>query len=129
MTETQQTERARIRDEGFPEAVPVSEEVMNSLSRKQREIISILQNLDKEGKRLVDKINARRPTPSGILQIGGGVTLCEDEDDWKVITMESRWKLKEVKEQMKAKLDEALDQGLGFLGLIQNGCAIYDIKP
>lgn len=129
MTEAKQIERERIRDEGFPEPVSISEEVMNSLSREQREILSILQNLDKEGKRLVDKINAKRPTPSGILQIRGGITVCEDEDDWKVITMNSRWELKRVREQIKAKLNEALDHGLGFLDLIQRGCAIYDIKP
>jgi len=129
VTETKQIERERIREEGFPEPVPLTEEVMSSLSGEQRGILSVLQDLDEEGKRLVDEINARRPTPSGILQVGGGITLCEDEDDWKVITMESRRELKGVKEQMKAKLNEALDHGLGFLDLIQRGCANYGIKP
>ena len=59
-----------------------------------------LTELREEEKRLVNKINACEPTPSGILQMGGTITVCEDEDDWKVITMGDRMTLKRVQEQI-----------------------------
>ncbi|MBA7639533.1 hypothetical protein ES703_47192 [subsurface metagenome] len=61
---------------------------------------TILAGLRKEEKKLVDEINACRPTPSGVLFRGGAITICEDEDDWKVITMGSRLKLKRVREEI-----------------------------
>ena len=59
-----------------------------------------LTELQEEEKKLIDKINACQPNSSGILQIGGAITICEDEDDWKVITMGSRIRLREVQEQI-----------------------------
>jgi len=56
--------------------------------------------LQAEEKKLVDEINARRPTASGILAIGGCITVCENEDDWKVITMGQRLRLRQVREQI-----------------------------
>ena len=59
-----------------------------------------LTSLRAEERKLVDEINARRPTASGILAIGGGITVCEDEDDWRVITMGQRLRLREVRERI-----------------------------
>ncbi len=129
MAEATQIDRERIRKEGFPEAVPLSEKLINSLSEEQRQILFTLTDLAEEEQKLVDEINARRPTPSGILQIGGAITVCEDEDDWRVITMGLRQERRKVKEKIATNLNKALDSGLGFLGIIQRQCVNYDVKP
>ena len=62
--------------------------------------MSRLAELQKKEKELVDRINACRPTRSGILQVGGGITVCEDDDDWRVITMGDRMKLSDVRSEI-----------------------------
>ena len=122
-------DREKLRKEGFPEPTPLSKELVNSLPEEQRRIIFTLADLAEEEKKLVDEINTRRPTESGILRERGGITLCEDEDDWIVHTMGFRMKLDGVKARIKQTLNEALDCGLGFLGVIQRQCANYGVKP
>lgn len=121
--------RERLRKEGWPEPVPISEELLKSLTKEQREVLYNLKVLAEEEKRLCDEINARRPTESGILMEGGAITVCEDEDDWKVITLGSRMKLEEVRNKIKQTLNEALDSGLARLGIIQRQCANYSVNP
>ncbi len=87
-----------------------------------------LGGLGKEERKLCDKINAKMPTESGVLPVDGGVTLCEDKDDWIVITLKERKELDEVTNKIKRELNKALDLGLGFLRLIQNQCKNYEIK-
>ena len=130
MVSARQIGREQIKKEGFPTPVSLSEEVMRSFSGEQGNILTTLANLAEEEKLLLDKINSMRPTPSGILVLPGpALTVCEDEDDWKVITMKERYQLKEVREKIATALNNALDSGLGYLGLIQRQCANYDVKP
>ena len=130
MTEIKQIDREQIKKEGFPDPVPLSEELRESLSKEEYVILSTLFNLAEEEKRLNDAINSKRPTPSGTLVMpGGALTVCEDEDDWRVITMKERLELKGVRAKITAALDKALDSGLGYLGLIQRQCANYGVKP
>jgi hypothetical protein len=117
-----------LRKEGFPEPVPITKELLDSLAPKQLQILSGLGDLAKEEKRLCDKINARRPTKSGILIDQGAIMLCEDEDDWKVNTLAFRHQLIEVRGKIKQILEQALDSGLAHLGLIQRQCANYGVK-
>lgn len=124
-----QITREEIRRKGFPEPISLSEELMDSLSWNQGSILTSLANLAKEEQKLIDEINAFAPTSSGVLVIGGAVTLCEDEDDWKVITMRQREDLRRVREKMNEALNKALDQGMGCLGLIQRQCLNYGVIP
>lgn len=124
-----QITREEIRKKGFPEPITLSEEVMDSLSWKQGQILSTLAFTAEKEQRLINEINALAPTPSGVLIVGGALTLCEDDDDWKVITMNQRIELKRVRDEMNAALSEALDCGLGCLGLIQRQCPNYGVTP
>ena len=106
----------------------LSEDLLDSLSEEQKQILHKLNNLSEQEKQLVDEINSRRPNKSGILVDGGAVIVCEDEDDWKVITMKSRLELKEVREKIAQNLNEALNSGLAHLGIIQRQCANYGVE-
>lgn len=57
--------------------------------------------LREEEKRLVDKINACKPNASGILQMEGAITVCEDEVDWLVITFREREELGRVRRRIE----------------------------
>ena len=124
-----QITREEIREKGFPEPTPLSEEIMDSLSQEQGQILTTLADLAGQEQNLINEINALAPTPSGILMIEGALTVCEDEDDWKVITMRQRGALREVREKMKVTLNKALDCGMGYLGLIQRQCPNYGVTP
>lgn len=124
-----QTTREEIKEKGFPEPIPLSDELMDSLSWRQGKVLTTLANLAEEERKLVEEINVLAPTPSGVLRIGNALTICEDEDDWKVITMRQREDLKRVKDKIKVTLGEALNQGLGCLGLIQRQCTNYGVTP
>ena len=127
--EEQKVCRAKLKKEGFPDLVEISEDVINSFSEEQKQIISRLIDLTEQEKKLVAEINGRRPNGSGILVESGAITICEDEDDWKVITMKSRLELKEVREKIAQNLNEALNSKLAHLGTIQKHCAKYGVEP
>jgi len=120
--------RKDIKKNGFPEPVYLSKEVFPSLKEEeQNTLLKLIELLEKE-KEIIEKINAKRPTESGVLFVNGGVTLCEDEDDWIVITLKERGELKEVKEKAIDFLNKSLDLGLGFLSLVQNQCPFHGIE-
>jgi len=130
MTEIKKIDRKQIKKNGFPEPVALSEELAKSFSKEEGAILLTLIDLGEKETKLVKKINSMRPTPSGVLVLPGpALTVCEDEDDWKVITMKERLELKEVKEKIVTNLNKALDSGLGYLGFIQRQCANYGVKP
>jgi hypothetical protein len=123
-------DRKLLKKQGFPKPVDLSEKLMMSLSDKQKQILFNLSDLHDKAEGLVKKINACKPTPSGILGFSdGAVTVCETEDDWKIITLKERQELKEVQKEMAALLDKALDLGMGGLGIIQKNCAAFKVKP
>lgn len=130
MAEIKTVSRKQIKKDGFPKPVNLSAELVNSLPEEQKKILFLLADLAGEEGELVKKINALKPShPDGVVAIGGGVAPCEDEDDWMVITMDLREKRTRVREDIKAGLSEALDVGLGHLGIIQRQCANYGVKP
>ena len=112
-----------------PEPVVFFEEMVNSLSGEQKQILINLDRLVKEEQRLIDEIESRRPTPSGIVRLPEGITVCEDEDDWRVITARSRLNLKRIREEIVQTLKKALNCGLAHLEVIQKQCANYGINP
>lgn len=133
MAETKKIDRKSLRKEGFPSPVALTEKLVNSLSKEQQDILFTLADLAEEEKQIVDEINLKRPTADGILTVstseGPGLTVCEDEDDWKIITMKERDEWKEIKGRIATNLNKALDLGLGYLGLIQRQCRTYGVKP
>lgn len=133
MAEIKKIDREHLRKEGFLSPVALTEKLVNSLPKKQQDILFTLADLAEEEKQIVGKINSKRPTASGILAVstpeGPGLTVCEDEDDWVIITMKERDEWKKIKERIAINLDKALDLGLGYLGLIQRQCKNYGVKP
>lgn len=121
--------RAELKEKGFPEAVALSEELLNSLSEEQKQTLIKLTDLAKKEQELAREINARKPTSSGVLRLpNGSVVPCEDEDDWKVITMGLRSELKRVLEEIAQNLNKALNCGLAHLGIIQRQCTNYGVE-
>lgn len=121
--------RKKLRKQGFPEPISLSEEILDSLSKEQRQILSTLANLTEKEHQLCQEINARQPIGSGVLVERIGITLCEDEDDWKVITARFQKELNQVREEIKQNLNQSLDYGLYHFGLIQRQCENYGVKP
>jgi len=106
----------------------MSRELFDSLEEKQKKVLLSVSDLGLKEKKLCDEINAKKPTESGTLFTEGAVTVCEDEDDWLIITLKERKELDKVKDEIAKKLNEALDLGLGFLGLVQRQCENYKVK-
>ena len=121
--------REEIKRNGYPTPTPVSEKLMGSLSWKQGQILTSLADLAEKEQALISEINSLAPTPSGVLRVGVGITICEDEDDWRVITMGQRGELRKVKDRIKVALSTALDEGMGCLGLVQRQCSNYEVIP
>lgn len=120
--------RDDIKKNGFPEPVYLSKEVFSSLKEEEQTTLSKLIELLEKEQEIIEKINAKRPAKSGVLLVNGGITLCEDEDDWIIITIKERGELKEVKGKVVRLLNKSLDLGLGFLSLVQNQCPFHGIK-
>jgi len=126
--EEQRACREKLKKEGFPEPIETSAEVMGLLSEGQRQIVFRLFDLVKQEKKLVDDINSRRPNESGILVINEAPKVCEDNDDWKVITFKLCEELKDIREKIVLNLNKALNSGLAHLGIIQRQCANYGVE-
>ena len=116
--------REEIRKEGFPPPVVLNTKKIQDDDFK---ILAELARLTESEKEIRDRINNTQPK-SGIF-FDGAATLCQDKDDWRVITAKDREELKKIKKEIKTALNKALDKGLGCLGLIQRGCREYGIKP
>jgi hypothetical protein len=120
--------RKNIKKNGFPKPVYLSKEAFYSLKKEeQNTLLKLIELLEKEEK-IIKKINAKRPTEDGALFVNNGVTLCEDEDDWLVITIKERGELKKSKEKVIDFLNKSLDLGLGFLSLVQRQCPFHGIE-
>ncbi len=125
-----QVDRKTLKRKGFSSPIALSEELVDSLPKEQQMLLFELASLAEKEKKIVDEINSKRPTADGILVLSGGAaTVCEDEDDWRIITMNERQEWNRIKENIADNLNKALDLGLGFLGLIQRQCSNYGVKP
>ncbi len=102
---------------------------MDSLTDEQRRILRELTNLNAKAACFQEKLDALRPTENGIVIIGGAFTVCETEDDFIIISAVVRQELERAVEKIKEKLNEALDNKLGHLGIIQRQCKAYGVKP
>ena len=121
--------REEIKKNGFPEPIPLSKEILRSLSKAQMDLLSSLGNLAEVENKVAKSINEKMPTESGVLGLSVGViAICEDEDDWLVITAKERQKQKFIRQEIAQKLSEALDLGLGPLGFIQRQCKNYKVE-
>jgi len=119
---------ARIKTEGFPPPVPLDDTAISRLAEGQVALLRTLAELAEKEHDLSEQINARRPTPDGVLRFpDGSITVCEDEDDFMVITTRHRNELARVQAAIKAKLEEAIGLDMAHLGIIQRQCANYGV--
>lgn len=120
--------RKKRKTKGWPEPVNLTKEVIGSLNNEQKEVLKALSELAEKEKEICDKINVRQPNRTGVVVVEGGVTVCEDKDDFIVITAGLRQELEKVRNEIKKKLEEALDLDLVHLGIIQRQCLNYGVN-
>lgn len=99
------------------------EEFLKIATPEQIQVLSDLSDLAEKESELAEKINSIYSTAKkwpGIYSDGNGITLCEDEDDARIISLEHRIELKEVKDKMAILLKKAVKQfNMGDVGIIQ----------
>jgi hypothetical protein len=107
------------------------EDFMKTATKEQKDMLFKLSELVEQENKYVNEINRINSSmKSGIYSPDGiSITLCEDEDDAMVISMKPRRELREVKEQMKSYMQEAVELGMGHLGLIQRNYESIVGKP
>ncbi len=120
-------ERAIIKSEGFPEPFDLTPEVVGAIPKAGLTLLAEIPPLQEEESRLIDTINAKAPTESGYRMTQGVVSVCEDADDWAVATVGERRDLEDIQERISDLLSQALDAGLGRLGIVQRQCEVYKV--
>ena len=60
---------------------------------------------------------------------GLSVTVCEDKDDARIISLKSRQELQKIREQMKDYMTKAVKLGMAHLGIIQRNYEHYVGEP
>jgi len=106
-----------------------SPQLVAELQRRREAVVKRLTELVRERDQLKCKI-ARifEAVKSGLYSPDGvSVTVCETEDDARVISMGPRQKLKEVEGEIKRQLKIALELDMTN-DLIRNLCQEYEIK-
>jgi hypothetical protein len=123
--------RKDIKQSGWPQPpIPLIEEVLKeALTADERQLFFDLTDLAEKEEALCQKINGLEPVPGGVLFRGGALVVCEDEDDFAVISAGPRNELKGVQKEMAALLGKLLDAGLGTLGIVQRQCENYKVIP
>lgn len=109
--------RKVLKKKGFPQPVSLSKELMENMTLEQKKVLFELYDLREELKGVKEGVISQ-----------GAVTLCEDDDDLRVITMGDEKGLN-IQAKIRGKLQETLDRGLGSLKIIQDMCATYNIEP
>ncbi len=113
-------------------ATEESPQLAEELQRRRDTVAKRLTELVKERDQLKQKI-ARifGAVKRGVYSSDGvGVTVCETEDDARVISMGPRQKLREVESEIKRQLKVALELGMADVQLlsIQQLCQEYEVK-
>ncbi|MEK7447411.1 MAG: hypothetical protein AAB632_01230 [Patescibacteria group bacterium] len=117
-----------IQNNGFPEEpVAISNELIAELNEDQLNILGKLDELTTKGAELEKQIAARRPNASGVFNDGYAVTICEDEDDFIIITAGLRHELDGVVKETRKVLGDAIMNGLSHLGIIQRVSIQYGL--
>jgi len=107
------------------------EDFMRTATAEQIKLLSDICTTAEQEQRLANSLKRVRDSiPRGIHSSDGfGLTICEDEDDARVISAAERQKLQGVREQMKTYMQEAVRLGMGSLGIVQRSYEHYVGKP
>lgn len=103
------------------------EEFLKNANDNQKELLFHLGEAAKKEDELCKKINSVfNSIKSGVYSPDGfGITVCEDEDDALIISAKDREELEKVKGMMKGYMIEAINLGMGNLGIIQRNYKEY----
>ena len=106
------------------------ESFMGTATNEQRELLFDMTRWAGYEKKYADEVKKIYDSiKSEVYSSDGAVTLCEDEDDARVISMGPRQKLKKVRDIMKEHMEKAVELGMGHLGVIQRNYENYVGKP
>ena len=88
---------------------------------KQREILQKLMDTGEEENALAEQMNSAADATrgNGMYRTGKGFTVCEDADDYAIVTAGTRQELERVRARMGSYLQEAVANGMKDLGLVQ----------
>jgi len=99
------------------------EEFLKTATPEQRQLLFDLSDLAKKEQELAEKINKIYSSANkwpGIYSDGEAITLCEDEDDANIISIEPKRELIKVRNKIAELLKKAVnDLNMGDVGIIQ----------
>jgi len=99
------------------------EEFLKTATQEQKVILFVLHDLAEKEHELANKINKIYSSANswpGIYSDGETITLCEDEDDANIISIEPRRELIKVRNKIAELLKKAVnDLNMGDVGIIQ----------
>lgn len=112
--------------------MPISiDEFMQTATPEQKELLlRLCETAEKEHKcaERINKINSF--VKSGAYSPDGySITLCEDEDDAKIISGKDRQELQDMRDQISTYLKKAVVLHMGHLGIIQRNYTPYVGEP
>ncbi len=107
------------------------EDFMKAASDEQKELLFKLSETVEQEQKYAEEVNRIYGSMrSGIYSLDGiSVTLCEDEDDARVISFKPRQELQRVREQMKDYMKKAVELNMAHLGIIQRNYEHYVGEP
>ena len=107
------------------------EDFMKTATSEQKLLLHKIGVLAEEEKKYVDEINnINKSTESGIYSSDGlSVTVCEDKDDARILSMKPQENLKGVRKQIKISIEKAAEIGMEHLEFIQRNYEHYVGKP
>ena len=106
------------------------EEFMKTASAEQKDLLFKLSETAEEENKHAKEVNRiSKSMSSGVYSDGFAVTLCEDEDDARVISAGPRQELRRAREKMKQYLKKAVELGMSQLGIIQRNYESYVGEP
>jgi len=97
---------------------------------EQKKIIFAFVDLAKKESELCEKINKIFASiqKGRYSSEGGSISVCEDEDDALIISMEPRNELESVRKEISSLMQKALDLGMENVGLIKRNADYYIYK-
>lgn len=99
------------------------EEFLKTATQEQKQLLLDLHDLAEKEQKLAEKINKIHSSTNswpGIYGDGITLTLCEDEDDANIISMEPKRELIKVRNKIAELLKKAVsDLKMGNVGIIQ----------
>ncbi len=106
------------------------EDFMKVATEEQRGLLFKLSGTAEQEKKCADEVNRIYGfIELGVYRDSSTVTLCEDGKDAFVISAAPRQELKRVRGQMKSYMINAIELGMGHLGIIQRNYEHYVGEP